>query len=348
MISFLIGFVFAQDSSFTFQQNDYVNIQSSNTIQPENEITIECWVNPDQENYDNFDPIIQYLRITGAGQESGFSIIYYDGMFRFIVGVGSGQNDIYGDDLNLWPGVTVNSDTWTHIAGTYDSETGIAKIFKNGYEQGSIVTEGGSINWDYISDMDMKIGRSVNIDIGELDGYFSGSIDEVRLWNYALEANQIQSTMCIPPTAGASFLMAYWSFNDGNDATISDLTGNGNNGTLIIGGEGYWDADVYEGACLGSCVDTVITSFPFYHVSTLENNMGDDWFFNIQPDGNDYSYQINLPTQKSLFIDTCDPLTDFDTILSVKDTCGNPVSITEFDDGDSLFVLSQVLIRLVC
>ena len=96
----------AQDSSFTFQQNDYVNIQSSNTIQPENAITIECWVNPDQENYDNLDPIIQYLRITGAGQESGFSIIYYDGMFRFIVGVGSGQNDIYGVGLDTWPGVT--------------------------------------------------------------------------------------------------------------------------------------------------------------------------------------------------------------------------------------------------
>ena len=63
------------------------------------------------------------------------------------------------------------------------------------------------------------------------------------------------------------------------------MTGNGNNGTLIIGGEGYWDADVYEGACLGSCVDTVITSFPFYHVSTLENDMGDDWYLNIQPDG---------------------------------------------------------------
>ena len=31
----------------------------------------------------------------------------------------------------------------------------------------------------------------------------------------------------------------------------------------VIGGEGYWDADVYEGACLGSCVDTVITSFHF-------------------------------------------------------------------------------------
>ena len=100
--------------------------------------------------------------------------------------------------LDLWPGVTVNSDTWTHIAGTYDSETGIAKIFKNGYEQGSIVTGGGSINWDYISDMDMKIGRSVNIDIGELDGYFSGSIDEVRLWNLLLKQTKYK-VQCVYP-----------------------------------------------------------------------------------------------------------------------------------------------------
>ena len=337
IIHLLYGSILAQDSSFTFQQNDYVNIASANTIQPSSALTIECWVNPDQENYANFDPIIQYLRITEAGEESGFSIIYYEGMFRFIVGVGSGQNNIFGNGLELWPGVTVNSDAWTHIAGTYDAATGIAKIFKNGYEQASHATEGGSINWDYISDMDMKFGRSINIDIGELDSYFSGSIDEVRLWNYAFNANQIQSAMCTPPNASASFLMAYWSFNDGNDATISDLTGNGNNGTLFNGGEGYWDADVYENACLGSCVDTIITSFPFYHLSTLENNMGDDWSFQSYPHGSDYSYQINLSEQKSLYIDTCDPLTDFDTMLAVKDTCGNPASITEFDDGDELF-----------
>ena len=32
-------------------------------------------------------------------------------------------------------------------------------------------------------------------------------------------------------------------------------------------------------------------------------------------------------------MDTCDPLTDFDTILAIKDACGNDVSLTEFDDG---------------
>ena len=86
-----------------------------------------------------------------------------------------------------------------------------------------------------------------------------------------------------------------------------------------------------------SCADTVITSFPFYHLSTLDESMGDNWSFEFYPDSSDYAYQINLSDAKSLYIDTCDPLTNFDTMLAIKDTCGNPVSFIEFDDGDSLF-----------
>ena len=49
--------------------------------------------------------------------------------------------------------------------------------------------------------------------------------------------------------------------------------------------------------------------------------MGDDWSFQNYPHGADYAYQITLPTQKNLYVDTCDPITDFDTILSIKDEC---------------------------
>ena len=87
IIYFFFGFAIAQDSSFTFQQNDYVNIPNSESIQPISAMTIECWVNPEQEGYSNFDPIVQYLRLTSNGEESGFSIIFYEGMFRFVVGV---------------------------------------------------------------------------------------------------------------------------------------------------------------------------------------------------------------------------------------------------------------------
>ena len=65
--------------------------------------------------------------------------------------------------------------------------------------------------------------------------------------------------------------------------------------------------------------------------------MGNDWSFQNYPDGADFAYEITLPTQKNLYVDTCDPLTDFDTILSIKDECGNEVSLTEFDDGTQDF-----------
>ncbi|MEO2185584.1 MAG: Ig-like domain-containing protein, partial [bacterium] len=120
-----------------------------------------------------------------------------------------------------------------------------------------------------------------------------------------------------------------------------DLTGNGNDGTLTNSGSGYWDADVYgnNDICLGSgaCVDSVIAALPFFHAATLDETMGDDWNFQNYPHGVDYTYELTLSTQRSLYIDTCDTLTNFDTLLSIKDECGNPISLTEFDDGDSLF-----------
>ena len=82
-----------------------------------------------------------------------------------------------------------------------------------------------------------------------------------------------------------------------------------------------------------ACVDSVISSLPFFHTNTLEDDMGDDWSFQNYPDGVDYTYQLTIDTPKKLYIDTCDPLTDFDTLLAIKDTCGNEISIIEYDDG---------------
>ena len=49
---YIIHFIFliniptwAQDSSFTFNANDYVNITSDASLQAETGMTIECWVN---------------------------------------------------------------------------------------------------------------------------------------------------------------------------------------------------------------------------------------------------------------------------------------------------------------
>ena len=72
------------------------------------------------------------------------------------------------------------------------------------------------------------------------------------------------------------------------------------------------------------------------------------WSFQNYPHGADYAYQITLETQKNLYVDTCDPITDFDTILSIKDECRNEVSLTEFDDGTEDFVQGKCISSILC
>ena len=331
--------MWAQDASFNFNTNDFVNIPSNASLQAETGMTIECWVNPESDTYADYSPLVHYFRLGGPTEESGFTLQYFDGQLRFMISVGDGNYDIVGDGLELWPGTTLDQGVWTHIAGTYDVLTGQAKIFKNGVEEATFATEGGNLNWDFIGGMDMKIGKS-EMNPGSGDTFFNGGIDEVRLWNRALDANELQNGLCNSPL-GAEELIGYWNFNDGSDEVIEDLTGNGNNGTLSNFGIGGWgvDALLNNPLCLGTgeCVDSVIVSLPFFHSSTLDQSMGDDWSFQNYPHGADFAYEITLSTQKNLYVDTCDPLTDFDTILSIKDECGNEVSITEFDDGTEDF-----------
>ena len=38
--------------------------------------------------------------------------------------------------------------------------------------------------------------------------------------------------MSCPPTGNEAGLVGYWNFNEGSGSTVTDLTSNGNNGTI--------------------------------------------------------------------------------------------------------------------
>ena len=61
---------------------------------------------------------------------------------------------------------------------------------------------------------------------------WDGKIDEVQLWNTALTQSEIQQYMSTPPTGNEAGLIGYWNFNEGSGSTVTDLSGNGNNGTI--------------------------------------------------------------------------------------------------------------------
>ena len=85
-------------------------------------------------------------------------------------------------------------------------------------------------------------------------------------------------------------------------------------------------------------VDSVISDLPFTHTDSTTGR-GNDWSFAGFTDGEDYTYELTLTTPRTIYIDTCDPYSDYDTIIAIKDTsqCQLDASLQEHDDADQDF-----------
>jgi hypothetical protein len=77
-------------------------------------------------------------------------------------------------------------------------------------------------------------------------GYYQGALDELRIWNVARNESQIHNELNCQlignePGLGTAlngvenqfYLVAYYTFAEGNSQSLLDYTGNGNNCTLI-------------------------------------------------------------------------------------------------------------------
>ncbi|HET7186494.1 MAG TPA: LamG-like jellyroll fold domain-containing protein, partial [Gemmatimonadaceae bacterium] len=84
-------------------------------------------------------------------------------------------------------------NTWTHIASTYDGSS--IRLYVNGVQAASIPATGSIA----MSTGALRIGG--NAVWGE---YFTGRIDEVRIYNRALAASEVQSDMTTPITGSVS------------------------------------------------------------------------------------------------------------------------------------------------
>ncbi len=130
---------------------------------------------------------------------------------------------------------TLQLNTWTHVAGTFSGTE--LKLYVNGLQVGSSLFTGSIVASTYGA----KIGKLA--DDSQVPGrYFSGNIDEVRLWDRALSASELlaSANQHIDPT-GAAGLVGYWRLNEGSGTSVADL-GSGSNAGTIIGAN--WSLDV--------------------------------------------------------------------------------------------------------
>ncbi|NEP08691.1 MAG: LamG domain-containing protein [Symploca sp. SIO2C1] len=124
----------------------------------------------------------------------------------------------YGDDLNT--GKFTDTD-WHHWSCVYDVDRQQQII----YRDGQLEACRQPANYE----------GTGNFYIGALKGtsaFFEGQLADLRIWQEVRTPQEIQHGMNSRLTGNESGLIAYWSLDEGEGTTITDKTGNGNDGTI--------------------------------------------------------------------------------------------------------------------
>jgi hypothetical protein len=221
--------------------NDFVDMGTTVFTSP-NEWTFSVWVKP--ESGMSNDRIIEYNPTTN-GSISKYVSLYMTGTTLIYAGYSGGS----------WPTVstTLTLNEWSHIVATYDG-TRMA-LFVNAKEKGSNVTSlsawGDAFN--------TYIGNNAN---NLTNGPFKGTIDELKIYDFALSSTQASTeynqgmaavwgapstdttgsshsfsaarAYCVPgDTSTCNPPIGEWRFDEKQGTTARDTSGNNNTGTLI-------------------------------------------------------------------------------------------------------------------
>ncbi len=237
--------------------NDYVEIADNNALDLTTSGTISAWINVTSQPAGN--GFIVNKAINESTTPNGYSISYIANggcssgyQIRIDIGNGTSYNA---------PGLcgTLSLNRWYHLAGTWSSG-GTVVVYLDGAQAGSVANTVTPTN----NATTLTIGAGRNT--GSIDDFFTGKIDEVRLYNRALSAAEIaaiyqttthRTIMKSPPLNNG--LIGYWNFEEGSGTTANDRSGNGNNGS-IEGGAPFTDGKIGQALDLDGTDDRVLVT----------------------------------------------------------------------------------------
>ncbi len=216
--------------------NDYVSatVPTVLTNISNNDFTIETWIKPTGNSFSR----VLFSQVNASNFVS-LSLSASNEIYFYI-------NNSHSEKSNI----SLPLGTWSHIACTWDASATEINIYINGILQST--SPGGSSSTG--SNNVMTIGARTNA-----AQFFSGDLDEFRIWNLKRTNCEIFSAMNSEFTVLPLNLVAYYNFNQGTPSgvntginTLPDVTTN-YNGTLnnfgLTGSTSNW---VTSGATINS------------------------------------------------------------------------------------------------
>jgi hypothetical protein len=169
------------DKSLNFDgSDDYVMINDAAALKP-NYITAEAWFNTTNKTVNQ--------RIISKTEGGSYQLSLNEGSscgaatLCFLVNVSG-----VGYVAATYPVANLSNSTWYHVAGTYDGSN--AKLYVNGNLVATTVQAGTGVAQVA---MPLCIGSEASTGSCSAAGtWFSGKIDDVRIYNYARTADQVK------------------------------------------------------------------------------------------------------------------------------------------------------------
>ncbi len=237
--------------------DDYIEIGSA--IVSSYPFTMSAWVNPER-----IDIGVAIMSLANSGVTNQFYTIRTLGGGAVRLDLLNGGESDSVDSIS-----SLSAGNWYHIVGVFESSTN-RKLYINSVEENSSTTSvslaSGVNRWN--------IGRYAD---STPDREFDGKIDEVKIYNFALTADQVKIDMnqgraavfgatgtdssgsgtwssaneYCPPGQGSSCTapIAEWKFDEKINTSAFDTSENNNTGTI---GNADWQhaGNCKEGACL--------------------------------------------------------------------------------------------------
>lgn len=235
----LVSFAYAQQPGaykcLDFDgSSNYVLLSDKTALNPDTAITVEAWINADSYGSNSYDNSIfckhgwsrgnlGYVLRCGSNGKVSFNISDANGTWREAI-----SSSIMKTGL------------WYHVAGSFDGDS--INVYINGKRVATTLYTG---KISPSSGLTPRIGDLANGG-GRL---FDGKIDEVRVWQTAVDESVLRDWMCRKVSSSHpnyKLLAGYWKLDEDSGSSTIDYSGNGNTGTLTNGPK-----PVNSGAVLG-------------------------------------------------------------------------------------------------
>ncbi len=147
-------------------------------------------------------------------------------------------------------GNTALGACWTHVAATYNTATNTWKLYINGVLDQTLAL-GAAFTPQSLSNVSTAIGTSLN-STNATEGFFNGSLDELRVWNVVRTDAEIFAGYNAELTSGTG-LVSRWGFNDGSGTSAVNSIAGAPAATLV--NNPAWVSGFNQGNPLGSTLD---------------------------------------------------------------------------------------------